>query len=89
MNDTTRARIRAVLDEVEAELIVAYDNFPDMRSAHEGIAIIEEEFLELRDAGYWPHKQERYNADEDEARQLAAMAVRYIVDVHCKEGTPR
>ncbi len=89
MNDTTRANIQAVLDEVEAELIAAYEKFPDFRSAHEGVAIVEEEFLEFRTAAFWPHKEAFYNADEREARQLAAMAIRYIVDVHCKEGTPR
>jgi hypothetical protein len=90
MNDSVlRARIKAVLDEVEQELLAAYGNFPDFRSAHEGVAIVEEEFLEFRNAAFWPHKEERHNQDEDEARQLAAMAVRYIIDVHCKTGTPR
>jgi hypothetical protein len=90
MNDTTRAKIQAVLDEVEAELIAAYEKFPNFRSAHEGVAIVEEEFLEFREAAYWPHKQERYTQDEDEARQLAAMSIRYIVDVCCSDGgTPR
>jgi hypothetical protein len=80
MTPETEARIEAVLDDVRLELQAAYGMFPDFRSAHEGVAIVEEEFLEFRDAAYWPHKHEE-GLEEDEARQLAAMAVRYIVDV--------
>jgi hypothetical protein len=89
MTPETRALIDCALDDVRSELTAAYENFPDMRSAHEGVAIVEEEFLEFRDAAYWPHKQDMPGQDEDEARQLAAMAVRYMVDVCHKEGTPR
>jgi hypothetical protein len=86
MNLETEALIEFALEEVRTELIAAYENFPDMRSAHEGIAIIEEEFIELRDAGYWPHKQDDPNAEEKEAEHLAAMCVRYLVDIVYKGG---
>ena len=76
------------LEQVRLELLGAYENFPDMRSAHEGAAIVEEEFLEFRDAAFWPHKHIP-GSDEVEARQLAAMAVRYMVDVCYRENTPR
>lgn len=68
------------LDEVREELAVARKNFPDFRSRHEGIAIIEEEFLEFRAAAMWPHKNKGDSAYE-EAKQLAAMAIRYMVDI--------
>jgi hypothetical protein len=89
MTPETESLIDCALDEVRAELIAAYENFPDFRSAHEGVAIVEEEFLEFRAAAYWPHKHKQTDAEETEARQLAAMAVRYLVDVCFKEDTPR
>ena len=54
-------------------------------SAHEGIAVIEEEFLELRENVFWNRKDRDtdawLDAMEGEAIQLAAMALRFIVDV--------
>jgi hypothetical protein len=88
MTPETESLIDCALDEVRLELVAAYDNFNDFRSAHEGVGIIEEEFLELREAAYWPHK-DNTGDEETEARQLAAMAVRYMVDVCFKEDTPR
>ena len=68
--------------EVAAEYFEARDNFPAFRSRHEGIAIIEEEFIEFRDAAMWPHKLKPTDDDAyTEAKQLAAMAIRYMVDV--------
>ena len=87
MTEETENFIEAALEEVRMELLAAYENFKDFRSAHEGVAIIEEEFLELREAAYWPHKDD--TADEEtEAKQLAAMAIRYLVDV-CMSESPR
>lgn len=81
-------RIDAALKAVRNELLGAVANFREFRSAHEGVAIIEEEFLELREAAYWPHKDD--TADEEkEATQLAAMAVRYLVDICYSEDAPR
>jgi hypothetical protein len=83
------ADLETALDEVRDEVLRAYAAFPvDFRSAHEGVAIIEEEFIEFRDAAYWPHKEE--TGDEDvEVLQLAAMSVRYLIDVCYREDTPR
>ncbi len=79
--------INEAMDMVRAELEAAYKHFPvDFRSAHEGVAIIEEEFLEFRSAAYWPHKTKDDEAEE--AVQLAAMSLRYLVDV-CYKGAPR
>ncbi len=68
------------IEEVSEEYFKARENFPDFRSRHEGIAIIEEEFLEFRDAAMWPHKNKGDSAYE-EAKQLAAMSIRYMVDI--------
>ena len=83
------ANLEVAMEEVKEEVLRAYKAFPvDFRSAHEGVAIIEEEFIEFRDAVYWPHKEE--TGDEDtEVVQLAAMSIRYLIDVCYKEDTPR
>ena len=79
------AQIDIALDEVREELIAAYEKFPRFRSAHEGVAIVDEEFREFREAAYWPHHHAP-GAEETESRQLAAMAVRYLIDV-CYHGS--
>lgn len=81
----------AALDAVRRELLRAYDLFPvDFRSAHEGVAMIDEEFQEFKKAAYWPHKEEKgLDAEEEEATQLAAMCLRYLIDVCYREDTPR
>ena len=79
------AQITIALEEVREELVLAYEKFPRFRSAHEGVAIVDEEMREFRDAAYWPH-QHAPGAEETEARQLAAMAVRYLIDI-CFAGS--
>ncbi len=80
--------ISTALELVRVELEVACSAFPPFRSAHEGVAIIDEEMREFRDAAYWPHKEETGD-EEVEATQLAAMVVRYLVEVCYKEDVPR
>ena len=86
-----RLGIIVALDRVRAELLRAYKKFPvDFRSAHEGVAMIDEEFQEFKKAAYWPHKEEEgLDAEEKEAIQLAAMSLRYLIDVCYKEDVPR
>ena len=80
--------IDVALDEVRGELFRAIENFPPFRSAHEGVAIVDEEMREFRNAAYWPHRRGAGD-EEEEVMQLAAMAVRYLVDVCYKEDVPR
>ncbi len=87
MTDETWDKINIAMGQIRTELIEAYKAYPDFRSAHEGVALIEEEFIEFRDAAYWPHKET--GDEETEATQLAAMAVRYLVDVCYGEEVPR
>ncbi len=68
------------IGEVSEEYFKAQTKFPEFASRHEGIAIIEEEFLEFRAAAMWPHKNKGDSA-YDEAKQLAAMSLRYMVDI--------
>ena len=74
-----------LIDKVQAEHEYAISHFPPFASAHEGLAIIEEEFEELK-ADVFTHQSKRDMAHmRKEALQVATMALRFIVDV-C-EGT--
>ena len=71
-----------VLDDVVAEYYDATMKFGAFKSRHDAIGIIEEEFLELRAAAFWPHKLKPGDDDAyTEAKQLAAMSIRYMVDI--------
>jgi hypothetical protein len=73
--------------EVADELRRATDKFGPFASAHEGLAVIEEEFLEFRSAVFWGVDQRGRPCDpRSEAIQLAAMALRYLRDI--PEETP-
>ncbi len=76
---------RALVD-ITAELQGAYEAFPVFNSGHEGLGVIEEEFIELRDEIFWGLKQAanptaHRQKMRDEAVQLAAMAIRFMLDV--------
>ncbi|KKL51152.1 hypothetical protein LCGC14_2298330 [marine sediment metagenome] len=45
--------------EVSDEYFRAQKKFKEFKSRHEGVAIIEEEFLEFRQAAFWPHKRKQ------------------------------
>lgn len=69
--------IHIALGAVETELRAAMEKFGPMASAHEGYAVIQEELDELWDevkAGNRPNARA-------EAIQVAAMAVRFLIDV--------
>ena len=68
--------------QVLTELFHAREKFPVMHSAHEGLAILEEEFLELRQEVFWGTRERQ----REEAIQVAAMAIRFIVDVCDREA---
>jgi len=67
------------LVEVGRELAAARRRFGAMASPHEGHSVIREEFEEL-----WEHVRSNTGRSREaraEAIQLAAMAVRYVVDL--------
>ncbi len=67
-----------VLDDVRSELLSAVDKFPRLYSDHEGYSVILEELDEL-----WDDIKSKDATIEDkrkEAVQVAAMAVRFILD---------
>lgn len=78
VQDTQTTIIVSVIDE----LTKARAKFPPFNSAHEGWAIIKEELDELwevvRENQATPGRDRRMAA---EARQVAAMALRFIIDM--------
>ena len=74
---TVAEAIVAVGDEV----LRAQELHGPMASGHEALAVIEEEFIEFRSAVFWGVDQKGRPSDpREEATQLAAMAIRYLVD---------
>lgn len=62
--------------EVAAELEEATQKFPPIRSPHEGVAIIEEEFEEFKREVFWGTPEKA----REEVVQLIAMGLRYMRD---------
>lgn len=80
--------IEAAIIQTRNELSAAVLNWPAMNSAHEGYAVLLEEMDEL-----WEHvktKQKRRDLDamRKEAIQVAAMALRFALEV-CNERNGR
>lgn len=84
----TREKILVALDDVSNELSTAITAFPSMNSAHEGYAVLQEECQELWDHVCTKPKMRDLNEMRKEAIQVAAMAVRFVVDV-CNEERGR
>lgn len=66
-----------ILDDVLRELDKATAKFGPFASAHEGYAVLQEEVDEL-----WQEvKHGSRNRQREEAIQVAAMALRFLIDV--------
>lgn len=80
--------VEEIIDAIRKELMEAAYVYGPMASAHEGLAIINEEFDELKE-WVWMKPALRNKADmKKEAVQLAAMSIRFIFDIlgRDKEG---
>lgn len=81
-------KLQGILAEVHSEVARAEAKWAPFNSAHEGYAVLLEEVDELK-AHVWTNQKRRdLAAMRKEALQVAAMAVRFIVDV-CNEETGR
>ena len=82
---TKRKVIDSAMGSVEAELARAIAEYPPMNSAHEAYAVLKEEVEE-----FWAEVKKQPSAvDKEKMRkeliQVAAMAIRTIIDVIDKE----
>ena len=68
-------------EEVSTEFLSAIRHFPPMVSPHEGLAIILEEYTELQEEVFKQHDVRTKEAMRKEAKQVAAMALRFMVDL--------
>lgn len=75
------ARVDEILQQVRAELFRAMDNFGSFHSRHEGYGVIKEELDELWDE---IKANSTWDKCDKEATQLAAMAVRFLLDLDAK-----
>lgn len=81
-------RITDVFGAVITELDQAQEAFPPFNSAHEGWAVLKEEFDELWGEVKINQKRRDLAKMRHEAVQVAAMAMRFIIDV-CSEERGR
>jgi hypothetical protein len=77
-----------VMRDVACEVIHASGLYPSFRSAHEGYAVVLEEVRELEAEVFKSPKRREYQKLYDEAKQVAAMAIRFMLDVD-KRGCVR
>ena len=73
-------KARLIIDAVEVELREAVENYGPIRSFHEGYAILREEVDELWDEIKVKPGYRNKELMRKEAVQVAAMAVRFILD---------
>lgn len=74
-------KVDLAFDEIRAELLAAIEKFPPLHSFHEGHSVMREELEELWDeVKAWP-KNSTKEKMRAEAMQVAAMAIRFMVDL--------
>jgi len=79
-----REPLTGLLEDVTVELKQALNRWPPFNSAHEGFAVLAEEVDELWEHVKTNQKRRDPNAMRKEAVQVAAMALRFALDV-CNE----
>lgn len=83
MNDQ---RLKQLLIDIRIEYEQATDKYSSFHSAHEGIAIIQEEFEELKAEVFKKTNIRSLSKMREEATQLAAMSLRFLTDVVFQGG---
>ena len=82
---TTEDKVFCALRLVEKEVTRAMSMYPPHNSAHEAYAVLLEDFDELWDEVKKSLKKRDPEAMETESVHVAAMAVRFIIDVCMKD----
>ncbi len=73
-------KLQAAENLIRNEFLDAAGRFEPFHSEHEGIAVIREEYMELEKEVFLnPTKRDRARM-ETEAKQLGAMALRFLID---------
>lgn len=78
--------LERLLDSVSVEVIRARQRYPAFHSGHEGYAVIREELDELWDEVKASNGLRQSEAAGAEAVQVAAMAIRFALDLCDLEG---
>ncbi len=76
------------MKDVRSEIVNATGKWPAFNSAHEGYGVIAEEFIELQEWVFEKQATRNLGLMRKEAIQLAAMAIRFAVEV-CNEEVGR
>jgi len=74
---------RMIAGEILQEAINASQIHQPFHSAHEGLAVLQEEYEELKTEVFKERSYRPYGRMREEALQVGAMALRFIYDV-CK-----
>lgn len=82
---TTKKLVKELVQDLEKELNYAMGKYPSFHSSHEGFAVILEEVDELWEEVRKKSSKRSKKYMKNECRQIAAMAIRFIVDL-CQEG---
>lgn len=85
---TEPTELDTVLASIKAELAEVMVKWPPMNSAHEGYGVLLEEVDELWDHVKTKQKNRDLTAMKKEAVQVAAMAIRFAIEV-CNEERGR
>ena len=82
---TLSEKIDRIAMDVDIELAFATEKFGSFHSAHEGFSVLKEEVDELWDEVKAKQGQRDLNKMRKEAIQVAAMAMRFVLDI-CDSG---
>ena len=79
---TYALKLAEAIHEVRSEVCRAKELFPSMFiNQHEAIAVIREEYLELEQECFKNQRNYDLDAQRKEAKQLAAMAIRLMIEL--------
>lgn len=78
MTDKERERANVAIERINIELERAFIIFPRFVSTHEGYAVIKEKLDELWEEA----KKNNISRARQEAIQVGAMAIRFLIDIY-------